>query len=69
MIIIMFNILHNLQSPINLAIKQYMKNKIYPTEDELMDVTRNVLRAHDPERLKNEKWMPLWLEKISSYVS
>ena len=66
---IMFNILHNLQSPINLAIKQYMKNKIYPTEDELMDVTRDALRAHDPEHLKNEKWMPLWLEKISSYVS
>ena len=65
----MFNILHNLQSPINPAIKQYMKNKIYPTEDELMDVTKDALRAHDPERLKNEKWMPLWLEKISSYVS
>ena len=66
---IMFNILHNLQSPINLAIKQFMKNKIYPTEDELMDVSRDALKAHDSERLKNEKWMPLWLEKVSSYVS
>ena len=65
----MFNILHGLQNPINLAIKQFMKNKIYPTEDELMDVSIDVLKSHDPECLKNEKWMPLWLEKTSSYVS
>jgi len=66
---IMFDILYNLQSPINLAIKQFMKNKIYPTEDELMDASRDTLKAHNSERLKNEKWMPLWLEKISSHVS
>ncbi|CAJ0843440.1 2334_t:CDS:2 [Entrophospora sp. SA101] len=55
-------------SPINLAIKQFMKNKIYPTEDELMDASRDALKAHNSERLKNEKWMPLWLEKISSHA-
>ena len=66
---IMFNTLHNLQSPINLAIKQFLKNKIYPTKDELMDVSRDALKAHDSECLKNEKRMPLWLEKVSSYVS